>query len=196
MVELASFVAQGITVSSPTSAPLRIAATSSDDRPDGAVGQVTEFEQELVNHFEDLAALLGVPRSYGAVYGILFASPRSLSFTDIQEKLTLSKGSISQGLRALREVGAIKPADGDDPRREHFLPETELRMLIRGFVEETIQPQLKTGLLRIDGMKSRYRASLTARSGEGRLLQGRIDKLQAWHRRSGRLLPLISKFLG
>ena len=168
----------------------------SDGRLDGAGGELGGLERELVNHFEELAGLLGVPRSYGAVYGILFASSRSLSFTDIQEKLALSKGSISQGLRALREVGAIKPADGDDPRREHFLPETELRTLIRGFLKETIQPQLKLGRSRIDAMKLRHSPMLSEKNSDGRLLQSRIDKLQAWHRRSGRLLPLITKFLG
>jgi DNA-binding transcriptional regulator GbsR (MarR family) len=156
---------------------------------------LTAFERELVEHFENLAAMLGVPRSYGAIYGLLYVSPRSLSFTDIQMRLELSKGSISQGLRALREVGAIRPAVGADQRREHFVPETELRKLIGGFLRESIQPHLKGGTVRIEMMKARYSDLLTNRTDHSRLLAGRLEKLRSWHLKGGMLLPLISRFL-
>jgi HTH-type transcriptional regulator, glycine betaine synthesis regulator len=140
--------------------------------------------------------MFGLPRSYGEIYGLLYASARPLSFTDIQERLDVSKGSVSPGLKALREVGAIRQAQGSDPRREHFEAETELRALLSGFLKESIVPQLQRGSGRIATMKSAHRATLVAKNGDGRLLQSRLDKLQSWHRKGGALLPLISKFLG
>lgn len=76
-------------------------------------GNVSEgFERECVDFFADVVGVLGVPRSIGQIYGLLFASPRPLSFTDITEKLDISRGSASQGLKALRDLGAIHSADG------------------------------------------------------------------------------------
>jgi DNA-binding transcriptional regulator GbsR (MarR family) len=157
---------------------------------------VTELENEIADHFSELAALIAQPKSYGQIYGLLFASTRPLSFTDIVERLELSKGSVSQGLKALRAVGAIRPADGGDWRREHFVAETELRKLIAGFLQESIQPQLKQGLARVESAKHRHRSLLSARNGQGKALQGRLEKLHSWHRKGDSLLPLISKFLG
>lgn len=162
---------------------------------DGAADS-TGFENEIIEHFADLAVMLAQPRSYGQIYGLLFASTRPLSFTDIVERLALSKGSVSLGLKALRAVGAIRPTDGPDWRREHFAAETELRMLIGGFLRESIQPQLKRGSLRLGELGKRHRTLLADRSGSGRVLQQRLAKLQSWHRKGGTLLPLVARFLG
>ncbi len=157
---------------------------------------IEAIENELVEHFADLASMLAQPRSYGQIYGLLFASTRALSFTDIVERLDLSKGSVSQGLHALRAVGAIRPAEGADWRREHFVAETELRPLIGGLLKQSIEPQLKQGLTRVGAIKSRHRTLLGVRNGDGRLLHQRLERLHGWHRRGGALLPLIAKFLG
>ena len=55
--------------------------------------------------------VFGVPKSVGQIYGLLYASPEPLSFSDIVERLEISKGSASQGLQLLRSLGAIKVAE-------------------------------------------------------------------------------------
>lgn len=73
----------------------------------GRPSEVADFERAMVDFFVDAADLLGVPRSVAAIYGIVFASAVPLSFADIEARLDISKGSVSQGLRVLREVGAV-----------------------------------------------------------------------------------------
>lgn len=154
------------------------------------------FQAECVELFAGLAQVLGLPRSVGQIYGLLFGSARPLSFTDIVEQLEISKGSASQGLRALRDVGAIIPAAAADERREHFVPETELRKLIAGFLHGSIKPHLQSGTKRLAGFKSQHAAVLSAEGESGRILLMRLSKLQMWHRRAAAVLPFISKFLG
>jgi DNA-binding transcriptional regulator GbsR (MarR family) len=175
-----------------------VASSSSSPLASGVPkpARLSGIESDIIDVFVDLAALLSLPRSYGEIYGLLFASPQPLSFADIQAKLGWSKGSVSQGLRALRNVGAIRRVDGVDPRREHFVAETELRQLMGGLLKGSIQPHLKSGAARLDGIRVRHRAELSARTEESRLLGNRLDKLQRWHRRGGTLLPIITRFLG
>lgn len=78
------------------------------DRP----AEIVAFEESVVSFFIDAADLLGVPKSVAAIYGICFASHEPLSFSEINERLDISTGSISQGLRVLKEVGALKTEDG------------------------------------------------------------------------------------
>src|SRR4051812_43994893 len=108
-------------------------------------GQLDQFERDLVMHFQDLAGAVGLPRSFGEIYGLLYASTRPLSFTEIQEKLELSKGTVSQSLRALREIGAVRRDTDSHERRDNFVAETELRNLIGAFLNGCIVPRLEHG---------------------------------------------------
>jgi DNA-binding transcriptional regulator GbsR (MarR family) len=157
--------------------------------------ELAGLERELVDHFIVLAGAIGIPRSYGEIYGILYAASEPLSFTDIQERTDLSKGSISTGLNALRSVGAIRPSSGPGRHREHYLPELELRQLIAGLLGDRLQSQLKDGAARVDRMFSRHRTA-RLKNGHSKVLASRLEKLQSWHRKAGSLVPLISKFLG
>lgn len=80
-------------------------------KPDGRPADVVAFEEAVIAFFLDSATLLGIPKSVAAIYGICFASPEPLSFSDINDRLDISSGSISQGLRILKEVGALKVAE-------------------------------------------------------------------------------------
>lgn len=80
--------------------------------PGGRPAENVAFEERVVSFFVEAADLLGVPKSVAAIYGVIFASPVPLSFSDVEARLDISKGSISQGLRVLREVGAIRLASG------------------------------------------------------------------------------------
>ena len=158
---------------------------------DRLADQVT-FENSMVDFFVDAAGLLGVPKSVAAIYGVVFASPVPLSFADIDARLDISKGSISQGLRMLREVGALKEVSRAADRAELFSPDLELRKLIQRFLEQRLQKQLDTGRTRLAGL--RKAATLFPAPAQKELLQ-RVKKLQQWHDRSCALLPLAKTFL-
>lgn len=80
-----------------------------------------EFERECVEFFAEIVQLFGVPKSVGQIYGVLYASPVPLSFSDIVEELEISKGSASQGLQLLRSLGAINEAKSDEQRAKRVV---------------------------------------------------------------------------
>lgn len=55
--------------------------------------------------------VFGVPKSVGQIFGLLYASPEPLVFSDIVVRLEISKGSTSQGLQLLPSLGAINVAE-------------------------------------------------------------------------------------
>jgi HTH-type transcriptional regulator, glycine betaine synthesis regulator len=110
-------------------------------------------EREVIAIFVQMSQTLGAPRSLGEIYGLLFASPQPLAFTDISDRLSLSKGSVSQGLRFLRSVGAITPVVVVGDRKEYYEPVVELRALVSGFLKERINPQLETWGARAKALK-------------------------------------------
>jgi DNA-binding transcriptional regulator GbsR (MarR family) len=156
---------------------------------------LSELEQEIVAVFVGLVQTLGLPKSYGEIYGLLYASTEPLSFNDLQSRLQLSKGSVSQGLRALRGFGAIKLTPTADDRRDYFVPETELRKLVAAFLGQVVENQLVGGERRLAEVRSRLDAAAVS-PPQRKLLQSRINKLQSWHRQGRAFLPWVAKFLG
>ena len=146
----------------------------------------------MVDFFVDAADLLGVPKSVAVLYGIVFASPQPLSFADIQARGTLSKGSVSQGLRVLREMGAIKEVSAPADRSELFTPDLEMRRLIQRFLEQRVEKQLAAGKSRLGDLQ---RSLPNLEKSHAETLGSRLQQLQSWHEKARALLPIARTFL-
>lgn len=177
-------------------------ASSANDAPAAAVATpgsgspgLAPAVAEMVALFADLAGHLGLPRSVGQIFGLAYATPGSVTFADIVAQLGISKGSASQGLRFLRELGALKlvePADPSD-RREHYVPELSLRRLLTGVLEDRVQAPLAAGNERLDTLE---RAVAELPGADGEFLRQRVGSLRTWHRKARLFLPFLQTFLG
>ena len=157
-------------------------------RSEGRPSEIVAFEEEVLVFFLDAANLLGVPKSVAAIYGICFASPEPLSFTEVQERLDLSSGSISQGLKVLREVGALKVVRTELDSREYVTPDLELRKLIQHWITERLQRQLSAGQSRLQTIA---KAVPGGRAPASKELHDRIKALQGWHDKASAVLPFV-----
>ena len=182
-------------ISLPKRAPVKTEATPLSwrmIRANGRSADVVAFEESVVAFFLESATLLGVPKSLGAIYGICFASPEPLSFTEVRDRLNISAGSISQGLKILREVGAMKVITTELDSREFFTPDLELRKLIAHYLEERVGKQLNAGR---GQLRAIVKAIPTSDDGSSKTLRARLKSLQGWHDKSRRLLPAIRVLL-
>ena len=156
-------------------------------------------EVELIAIFVQMSQTLGLPRSLGEIYGLLFASTRPLAQQDIMDRLQISKGSVSQGLRFLRTIGAIQTVPNPSDRRECFEPVVELRALVGGFIRERITPQLSDWTTRTQNLSlSQFQVpgETPLPAAELALINARLSKLQTWHSRAELVLPLMGKLIG
>ncbi len=151
------------------------------------------LEVEIIDLFVQVSRALGQPRSLAEIYGLLFISAQPLAMDDLIERLRLSKGSASQGLKFLRNIGAVKMVYVPGDRRVHYEAVAELRNLLTRFLRDQIVPQLETGqarLQRIAGMMKQLPPEQRAR------LNGRVTMLQSWGKRGRRFLPMVVKLMG
>lgn len=158
----------------------------------GRAEDVVAFEEQVVDFFVDAAEMLSVPKSVAAIYGILFASPTPLSFAEIEARLDISKGSVSQGLRLLREIGALKEVSSSADRAALFEPDMEIRKVIRHFIEQRVQRQLDTGRVRLIALRERVPG---AAAPAKKILSERLKHLQGTHEKARALLPITAAFL-
>jgi len=154
------------------------------------------LERQVVDVFVDGVKVLGLPRSIGEIYGLLFVSTDPLSLDDLVRRLEISKGSASQGLRTLKSLGAVREAEGNGgaERRTYYEPAVELKRLVGGFIREQIRPHLDSGKERI--------GRIAATAGEiddpvrREFLSDRIERLEQWMNSGGKVLPILQRILG
>ncbi len=182
-------------------------------QPKPHAGPRSAFQTECVAFFAEVVQVFGVPRSLGQIYGLLYASPEPLSFSDIVERLDISKGSASQGLQLLRSLGAINVArprgggerepegrreadhpagDGDGSRRVAYEPELSLRRLVGGVLRERVAPLAAAGGDRL----GRLRELAAASGGAQDFYLDRAVQLEKWRRRLKAVLPVLAMMLG
>jgi DNA-binding transcriptional regulator GbsR (MarR family) len=154
------------------------------------------LERQVVGFFVDGVKVLGLPRSIGEIYGLLFVSSEPLSLDDLVRRLGISKGSASQGLRTLRSLGAVREAagNGNGERRTYYEPAVELKRLVGGFIREQIRPHLESGRAKIQLLAAT--ADEVEDLERRRFVSERVERLEQWMRSGGRVLPILQKLLG
>ena len=108
-----------------------------------------DWECAVIDLFLNGANSFGLPLSFGQIYGLLFCRYEDLSMDEVMDLLQISKGSASQGLRALRQFGAVSCTFAQGDRKERFVAEIRLRKLISGFLREQADSHLEKGLDRL-----------------------------------------------
>ena len=157
---------------------------------------LSPIEVEVIDLFVSALRLLGLPKSLGEIYGLLFIAVRPLTLDDLVESLHLSKGSASQGLRTLRQLGAVKMTYVAGDRRDHYVAETELKQLVSGFLSGQVLPHLATGEARLERLRQVEKSLDPTRDpGTASVHRDRLKKLEQWHRRAQSFAPLIGKLL-
>ena len=187
--------------------PSRVARLSPTRRISGPQGSLpapgsplpADYESGLIDIFTDLAELFGNPKSYGQIYGLLFAHETPLSMEDIARRLGISQGSASQGLRQLEAFGAVVKERADGSRQALYTAKLEMKLLISGFLKERVIPRLESTESRIKALRASLpSASLRSQTQVSALssMRFRLDRVAKWHRSARTILPLARKILG
>ncbi len=166
------------------------ARTVKDPGPDATL---SPLETEVIDFFVQLSRLLGQPRSLAEIYGLLFISGRPLAMDDLIERLALSKGSASQGLKFLRNLGAVRMVYVAGERRVHYEAVAELRNLATRFLRDHIVAHLDSGQERLERIADMVNQLPVEQRGR---VNGRVKMLQSWERNARRFLPLVVRILG
>ena len=147
-----------------------------------------ELTSQVLVFFADAVKVLGLPKSVGELYGLLFISKEALSLDDMVERLGMSKGGASQGLKMLRTFGAVREVEGLAGRKVFYKADVELKSLVGGFIREEVRPHLDSAKLKIERMK-------TPDVEADAFYAERVKKLEKWRKRAGLVLPILQKIL-
>jgi DNA-binding transcriptional regulator GbsR (MarR family) len=153
---------------------------------------LTELEVEAIEMFINFLRLIGLPKSVGEIYGLLFVAPRPMAMDQIMERLDISLGAASQGLKLLRSFGAVRVVYERGDRRDHYVADLELSRFATAFIKDELQPRMEMAAERIKRME----AVLTELPPkERRSTRDRIERLKHWLDKGRKILPWLIRFM-
>lgn len=132
--------------------------------------KLSKGQLKLLEAWVVAADELGLPRSLGKLYGLLYIVEKPLSAKECANLLKISRSSAGEGLRALRDIGAIKVAFRLGERSERFVTEPDLGVLVRAIISGRILPVLRSLSDRI----------ATENSSGDLMSEARVKKLARW----------------
>jgi len=145
----------------------------------------THLEHETAAYWVEVATILGLPRSIGEIYGLIFLSAEPLNADDIVLKLGISRSGVGQGLKTLSEIGAIRSALQAQSRKDHYELQTDLSVLVRLFLNSRVLPRLSELARRQSDLAER------TRTGGPDHLVSRFDKLARWRDKTAPLIGIL-----
>jgi HTH-type transcriptional regulator, glycine betaine synthesis regulator len=154
--------------------------------------KLSELEIEAIDMFINFLRIIGLQKSIGEIYGLLFVSGKPLAMDDIMNRLDISLGAASQGLKLLRGLGAVKAVYSPGDRRDHFAADLELSKFATVFIKEELRPRVERALERLQHMESLL-AEMPAE--ERQATSQRLIRLRHWLEKGERMLPWALKFL-
>ncbi|MEI6034272.1 MAG: hypothetical protein WCS65_08360 [Verrucomicrobiae bacterium] len=154
--------------------------------------RLSELDIEAIEMFISFLKLLGLPKSVGEIYGLLFVATQALSMEDLIERLQISMGAASQGLKLLRSVGAVKVVYVPGERRDHYVADLELSKFASSFIKDELTPRMKRALQRVERMEG---LAQEMDDNERKIAFQRIERLKHWMERGQKMMPWILKFL-
>ena len=146
-------------------------------------------EDSILELCVKLCAILGLPKSVGLIYGAVFVSAQPIEAGEICEKLKISRGSVSQGLKFLKELGAIRVEGHNGNRAEHFVVEEHLRKAVETFVTKKIAPAFEELGEEVVRLEKDPNLNLPQE------LREKLETIRRWHSHGQLLLPLVTGFL-
>jgi DNA-binding transcriptional regulator GbsR (MarR family) len=155
-------------------------------------GALSDIEVEAIDLFISLMRVIGLPKSVGEIYGLLFVSVSPLNAEQITARLQISAGAASQGLKLLRSFGAVRSVYVPGERRDHFSADLDLSTFASAFIKEELNPRLEHASKRIQRME------ILASDLEGKEKEAafkRIKRLRHWMERGQKMMPWLLKFL-
>jgi len=153
---------------------------------------------DMIEAASRLWQLIGLPRSTGQIYGLLYLAPKPLALDEIAELLSISKASASTGTRQLLAWHAVKQVWVPGDRRDHFESVADLREALRASYQSHFKPKLaksQSWLQTMLGMLDEERKAGEVEKEEYQFCRERLEKLAGLQGRIQKVLPLAEKLL-
>jgi len=158
----------------------------------------SKAKQEMVEFGGRLAQILGLPRSTGQIFALLFFSSEPFSLGDICDMLGISKASASTAARQLAHWGAIQKVWIPGERKDYYKGVEDLSLIFKGSYRNLVKPRVSSSKNRLERIEESLRNDLKMNyigKDEQDFMISRLNKIKKLHTTITKTLPLLEKLI-
>ena len=167
--------------------------------PDGAaLLRLSPLAQAFVLHFGEMGSRWGINRTVGQIYAMLFLAEAPRHAEEICEALSLSRGSVSMGLKELASWNLVRLRHAPGDRRDYYETPRDVWAIFRTLVEERKKREIDPTLTTLRSLMIEPANDPADRFAQGRMaeMHEQIELLTDWygemrHLDNDRLLQLL-----
>jgi DNA-binding transcriptional regulator GbsR (MarR family) len=97
---------------------------------------LTNIKKDFTEGLSQISRFWGFPKGMGAIFAVLYLSPKPLSLDDIVQETGLTKGAISTEIRALARMGLVHRSSKLGDRKDYYEAEADFYAAIKSILKE------------------------------------------------------------
>jgi len=152
---------------------------------------VTEAREEVIDAFERAGEVWGFKRSYGRLYGVLFFADEPLSLSDLADRSSYAKSTVSTAMSAMERYHLVQrrsiPGEG---KTAFFEAERDFWYVFQQFLTQEVSREI-TVMLR--ALESAEDSLENADSDQASRDLEKVRQLKTMYDRSERLVGLLQR---
>jgi len=122
----------------------------------------------------------GLGRVVGQIYAFLYFSQRPRSLADMQEVLSISKGSASMGVRQLEQWDAVKRVLVRGDRKDYYQANDAFGRILKRVLFDTAAKKMSAYAQLLAEAEAEVEHAKSS-DGEGEFIRARIARLRKFH---------------
>jgi len=132
------------------------------------------IRDEFIHQIGELANGLGLNRSVGQLYAVLYMSPEPMCLDEMARACGMSKGNVSLNVRALERWGAVERAYVSGDRKDYYRANRDVLSIAAGRLKEGLGRRLGA----LDAAVAQASKKVEQMQGEPRARQHYKERLQ------------------
>ncbi|WP_447765081.1 GbsR/MarR family transcriptional regulator [Sphingopyxis panaciterrae] len=151
--------------------------------------RLSPLAQAFVLHFGEMGSRWGINRTVGQIYAMLFLAEVPRHAEEISEALSLSRGSVSMGLKELASWNLVQLRHLPGDRRDYYETPRDVWSIFRTLVEERKKREIDPTLTTLRGLMIEPATDPADRFAQERMaaMHEQIELLTDWYAEMQRL---------
>ena len=151
--------------------------------------RLSPLAQAFVLHFGEMGSRWGINRTVGQIYAMLFLADAPRHAEEISEALSLSRGSVSMGLKELGSWKLIQLRHLPGDRRDYYETPRDVWAIFRTLVEERKKREIDPTLTTLRSLIMEPATDPADRFAQARMsaMHEQIELLTDWYAEMERL---------
>ncbi|WP_411340190.1 GbsR/MarR family transcriptional regulator [Sphingopyxis sp. J-6] len=151
--------------------------------------RLSPLAQAFVLHFGEMGSRWGINRTVGQIYAMLFLAEVPRHAEEISEALSLSRGSVSMGLKELASWKLVQLRHLPGDRRDYYETPRDVWAIFRTLVEERKKREIDPTLTTLRGLMLEPATDPADRFAQERMaaMHEQIELLTDWYAEMQRL---------